>query len=200
MKDWGRKRGVLLRTLAALTGAGVFLFAYPSLSPLLEALLGRATLFSAALAMPGGALETVRQRYAPELYQEDDGPQPAPPSSQSQAPGSSSAPGEEAPSQGETSPSSQPQQPPAQLLPPLPQGEPPEIPEEYQAPLHQVNMTGESGNPAFCRYKFGWIRNYTKLELTEIDQVLETPAALTLEPGPEPQVLIYHTHTTESYG
>ncbi len=201
MKDWGRKRVVLLRTLAALTGAGVFLFAYPSLSPLLEALLGRATLFSAALAMPGGALETVRQRYAPELYQEDDGPQPAPPSSQSQAPGSSSAPGEEAPSpsQGDPAPSSQPQQPPAQLLPPLPQGEPPEIPEEYQAPLHQVNMTGESGNPAFCRYKFGWIRNYTKLELTEIDQVLETPAALTLEPGPEPQVLIYHTHTTESY-
>ncbi len=201
MKDWGRKRVVLLRTLAALTGAGAFLFAYPSLSPLLEALLGRATLFSAALAMPGGALETVRQRYAPELYQEDDGPQPAPPSSQSQAPGSSSAPGEEAPSpsQGDPAPSSQPQQPPAQLLPPLPQGEPPEIPEEYQAPLHQVNMTGESGNPAFCRYKFGWIRNYTKLELTEIDQVLETPAALTLEPGPEPQVLIYHTHTTESY-
>ena len=62
MKDWGRKRVVLLRTLAALTGAGVFLFASPSLSPLLEALLGRATLFSAALAMPGGALETVRQR------------------------------------------------------------------------------------------------------------------------------------------
>ena len=36
--------------------------------------------------------------------------------------------------------------------------------------------------------------------LLEIDQVLETPASVTLTKGKEPQVLIYHTHTTESYG
>lgn len=197
VKDWGRRGKVLLRTLAALLGAGVFLFAYPAAAPALEALLGRATLFSAALSMPGGALETIRQRYAPELFREDDVPPTAPSSQEAPAPessGASSGEGASAPESG--SPSAG---PPAELLPPLPAGKPPEIPEEYQAPLRQVNMTGESGNPAFCRYKFGWIRNYTKLELTEIDQVLETPASLTLEPGPEPQVLIYHTHTTESY-
>jgi len=191
------------RGLAALLGAGLFLFAYPSIAPGLDALLGRATLLSAAFAMPGGALETIRQRYAGEVREEQ---QSTPPSSSSSAPelfrpgeidpGTLPSPSSEEPLAPEEE---TPAQPPVELLPPLPQGEPPEIPEEYQAALRSMTMGGETGNPAFCRYKSGWIRNYTKLDLTEIDEVLETPSSVRVDKGPEPQVLIYHTHTTESF-
>ena len=76
MKGKEPKRKGWMGTLAALLGAGVFLFSYPTVGPLLEALLGRATLLSAAFAMPEGALETLRQRYSPELYEDlpDDPP------------------------------------------------------------------------------------------------------------------------------
>ena len=71
MKELGTHGTTLARGLAALLGAGLFLFAWPAVGPALEALLGRATLLSAAFAMPGGALDTARQRYAPDLYQPD---------------------------------------------------------------------------------------------------------------------------------
>ena len=204
VKELGTHGTTLARGLAALLGAGLFLFAWPAVGPALEALLGRATLLSAAFAMPGGALDTARQRYAPDLYQPDqnredmdlppllDLPQPgegsslpdsphAPPQDDTPAPGSSASryplpdwPGEE--------------------------GEPPEIPEKYQEPLLSRTITGEEDNSAFCRYREGWVRNYTTLTIEEVAQVLEQPAKVLLEENsPEPQVLIYHTHTTESY-
>lgn len=191
MKGLGARGKALLRALAALAGAGVFLFAWPAIAPGVELLLGRATLLSAAFAMPEGALDTIRQRYAPESAAQPPEPSqdqspfrpPAPQSSRSEPPASGSS------SAGESGD-------PA----PAPRPEPPAIPEEYQAPLRSATMTGEAGNPAFCRYKHGWIRNYTKLSLLEMDEVLETPATVALDPKEEgPQVLIYHTHTTESY-
>ena len=191
VKGTGARGRALLRALAALAGAGVFLFAWPAVGPGVEALLGRATLLSAALAMPEGALDTIRQRYAPEV--QPDPPPPPGPSSQSQPRPEASSPAPES--------SSAPEQPPPEPSEaPSPRPEPPEIPAEYQAPLLSATMTGETDNPAFCRYKYGWIRNYTKLSLLEIDEVLETPATVALDPlETGPQVLIYHTHTTESY-
>ncbi len=200
MKGFGAEGRQWRRGLAALLGAGVFLGAWPAIAPGVDALLGRATLLSAAFAMPGGALETLRQRYAGVLPEEELGSSSSTPElfrpgevTPGSLPAPSSAGEEELREEG------LPVQPPEELLPPAPVGEPPEIPAEYQTPLREVNMTGETGNPAFCRYRSGWIRNYTKLELLEIDQVLETPAAVAVEKSPEPQVLIYHTHTTESY-
>jgi len=195
----GRSGKALLRALAALAGAGVFLFAYPSVGPALEGLLGRATLLSAAFAMPEGALATIRQRYAPELEKQEP---PAPSSGESQSPGDGGS-GPEPPSSAAQQPLPEEEPPPEEqegAPSPAIRQEPPEIPEEYQAPLLSATMTGEPDNPAFCRYKWGWVRNYTKLSLLEIDEVLEAPAEVTLDPGEEgPQVLIYHTHTTESY-
>jgi len=200
VKEMGRSGRALLRALAALAGAGVFLFAYPSVGPVLEGLLGRATLLSAALAMPEGTLATIRQRYAPEL----EGPAPSVPSpSQSQGQAASGSGSEPSSSSAAQQPPPEEDPPPEEketAPPPVPQQEPPEIPEEYQAPLLSATMTGEMDNPAFCRYKWGWVRNYTNLSLLEIDEVLETPAEVVLEPDEEgPQVLIYHTHATESY-
>lgn len=189
----GKSSKTLLRGLAALAGTGVFLFAYPTVGPVLEGLLGRATLLSAAFAMPEGALATIRQRYAPELGEESPPPgflsgwreiQPEPePSASSQPPEE-----REGPSEPEEEPS------PAQW------NSPPEIPEQYRAPLLSATMTGEWNNTAFCRYQWGWVQNYTRLSLMDIDEVLETRAQVALDPDEDgPQVLIYHTHATESY-
>ena len=199
VKTWRMDGKQWRRGLAAFLGAGAFLLAYPAIAPGIDAVLGRATLLSAAFSMPGGALETIRQRYAGEVLPESQ-PEPEAPAS-SLPPPEVFRPGEVSPGLLEEpeSAASALDQPPEDLLPPPQEGEPPEIPEQYQAVLQTVNMTGEEENSAFCRYRQGGIRNYTKLEPAEIDQVLEEPAAVLLEKGPEPQVLIYHTHTTESY-
>lgn len=189
----GKRGKPLLRGLAALAGAGVFLFAYPVAGPALEGLLGRATLLSAAFAMPEGALDTLRQRYAT-----DQGEKQPPENSREQGQGQSR--GDSPPAA--SSQDSDPEEPdPVGEAQPRPSArQPPEIPEEYRAPLLSATMTGETDNPAFCRYQWGWVRNYTKLDLLEIDRVLETPAQVVLDPDEEgPQVLIYHTHATESY-
>lgn len=190
MKEMGKSTRTLLRALAALAGAGVFLFAYPVAGPVLEGLLGRATLLSAAFAMPEGALATIRQRYAPELGEESPPPgflsdwrekQPGP-SASSQPPDEPEEPDREA---EQSSPAWR---------------SPPDIPAEYRAPLLSATMTGEWNNTAFCRYQWGWVQNYTRLSLMDIDEVLETRAQVSLDPDEEgPQVLIYHTHATESY-
>ena len=94
----GARGRALLRALAALAGAGVFLFAWPAIAPGVELLLGRATLLSAAFAMPEGALDTIRQRYAPESAaqppesSQDQSPSrpPAPQSSRPEPPASGS--------------------------------------------------------------------------------------------------------------
>ena len=204
VKELGTHGTTLARGLAALLGAGLFLFAWPAVGPALEALLGRATLLSAAFAMPGGALDTARQRYAPNLYQPDqnredmdlppllDLPQSGESSSLPDSP--HAPPKDTAPAPGSTA-SRYP-------LPEWPgeEGDPPEIPEKYQEPLLSRTITGEEDNSAFCRYREGWVRNYTTLTIEEVAQVLEQPAKVLLEENsPEPQVLIYHTHTTESY-
>ena len=197
MKGKEPKRKGWMGTLAALLGAGVFLFAYPTVGPVLEALLGRATLLSAAFAMPEGTVETLRQRYAPELY--EDIPDDPPPQSSINPPASSQAPESQSPSSGsqETAPK---EEASSQVeLPPETPAELPEIPAQYQAPVISATMTGEAGNEAFYQYGSAWIRNYTNLGLEEIGKVLETPASVSVEASEEPQVLIYHTHTTESY-
>lgn len=193
MKEIGKSGKTLLRALAALAGAGVFLFAYPAAGPVLEGLLGRATLLSAAFAMPEGALASIRQRYLPEL----SGESPPPGFLQSSGQGQSGS-GEVSssqPNQEEGEPSYNEENTPSAF-----RQSPPDIPEEYQAPLLSATMTGELDNPAFCRFQWGWVRNYTDLSLLEIDEVLETPAQVALDPDEDgPQVLIYHTHATESY-
>ncbi len=199
MKGTGTDGRRLRRGLAALLGAGAFLLAYPAISPGLDLLLGRATLLSAAFSMPGGTLETIRQRYLGEEAPPED-PAPAPPESSSSVP-ELFHPGEVTPELLPPSPlEEEAGEPPEELLPRPREGTPPEIPQEYQAPLRTVNLTGEEGNRAFIPYGAGWVRNYTKLDPETVAEVLERPASVSLEAGsPEPQVLIYHTHTTESY-
>lgn len=75
----------------------------------------------------------------------------------------------------------------------------PEIPEEYQGELLWQTMVGSEDSEAFVKWGNSWVRNYTDLTSQEIEEILSTRADITVYDSNQPQVLIYHTHTTESY-
>jgi len=75
----------------------------------------------------------------------------------------------------------------------------PEVPEEYRGTVTELTMTGEE-SPAYIKWNHAWIRNYTKLPAAEVQKVLETPNRVTIDPKiTAPQILLFHTHATESY-
>ncbi|MEA5010804.1 MAG: stage II sporulation protein P [Angelakisella sp.] len=171
---------LLIKTTAALLGAAALFVLWPWVKPLADALLGQATLVSAVLTMPDGAALTLQERFAAEVIPPDeidtppDDPEVHPPASSSS---SSSPPRTDEPGFIANA----------------------DIPPEYQAALVENTVQGDANNLAFIQWQSGWIRNYTKLTREKILEVLATPDQLALTPGKEPQVLIYHTHTTESY-
>lgn len=142
---------------------------WPQLEPAAITLLQKAALFTTVLDMPAEALDLLRERYAAELE-----PDPLP----------------ETPE-----PAVQPQQPEE----PAPAEEAPEVPEEYRGTITELTMTGDN-SPAYVKWNNIWIRNYTKLTAAEVEKVLATPHQVALDPKAKgPQVLLFHTHATESY-
>ena len=69
--------------------------------------------------------------------------------------------------------------------------------EEYRGTILQENMSGSGTN--LIAYGEGLLRNYTELPADEIESIMEQGMNIHLEDTPEPQVLIFHTHATESY-
>ncbi len=53
--------------------------------------------------------------------------------------------------------------------------------------------------PKYIPFGSGYVQNLTNLTVTEVLNELNKPSALSLSAGSEPQVLLVHTHTTESY-
>ena len=74
----------------------------------------------------------------------------------------------------------------------------PRIPSAYRAELISENFSGKEGG-TLIRIGEGLLRNDTKYDNDEIKGWLEEAKSLTLKAGEEPQVLIYHTHATESF-
>ncbi len=74
----------------------------------------------------------------------------------------------------------------------------PEIPEENKAALVHKTYTAAPSN-IFIPLEAGFIKNCTSHSSNEILAQLENPPYFTVDPGDAPQVLIMHTHTTESY-
>ncbi len=92
-----------------------------------------------------------------------------------------------------------PQQEPEPEDPPPAEQQTPEIPEEYRGTVTELTMTGDD-SPAYVRWGSAWIRNYTGLTAQQIQKILETPSSVKLqERCAAPQILLFHTHTTESY-
>ncbi|MCL2035401.1 MAG: stage II sporulation protein P [Oscillospiraceae bacterium] len=148
----------------------------------------RAAVFSAALIMPDGGFLLLEERFASELYPPDE---------------ESGGAFESRPfPYGEAE---------------LPKGAPllsdedygialnggasarlPRIPEKYRASIISEDFSGHNGSN-LIRFGAGFIKNDTKNEDSDVAEILETGFALRFEDIMEPQVLIIHTHATESF-
>ncbi len=73
------------------------------------------------------------------------------------------------------------------------------IPKKYQAQLIEEHFTGKYDGNLFSKKGDVLIRNYTKITDEEIMDILEKPSDIKIKDITKPTVLIYHTHTTESY-
>ena len=86
-------------------------------------------------------------------------------------------------------------------LPPEPSSEvqtkPVLIPIEYQGPIIEETMSGQA-KAGFPSYGLGLIKNSTQLSDEEVSQIAQSAHELTISQS-GPQVLIYHTHATESF-
>lgn len=90
-------------------------------------------------------------------------------------------------------------EPPAPPVYSAPKPPPPkEIPEEYRGPLIEKNMAGYE-NSSFLKCGKGYLRNDTDLNTETIEEILAQPPHMQALKTKEPQVLIFHTHATESY-
>ncbi len=76
---------------------------------------------------------------------------------------------------------------------------PPDIPAEYSGILVGESFAG-ADSPSAEIFGDVYIRNSTDLTSDEINDIISSPADLGLDPNETaPQVLIYHTHGTESF-
>jgi len=53
--------------------------------------------------------------------------------------------------------------------------------------------------PIYTQFGSGCVRNYTSLSISYLNELLQTKASLKLQNSSAPQVLIVHTHATESF-
>lgn len=141
----------------------------------------RAAMLSAVISMPESSFDLLRERFIADLY-DDAGITPVAPPVHTPAP----APSE--PQQPAVTPD-EPEQPVIIR---------PDIPEEYAAPLISENFSG-IGNDKLLQFGAGRIRNDTSHEAADIEALFELPMQPLFEDTDGPQVLIYHTHATESF-
>jgi stage II sporulation protein P len=71
------------------------------------------------------------------------------------------------------------------------------IPQRYRGTIVQENMAGY--REGLLTYGAGYLRNYTEFSDEEIETIMKKGNNIQLEDTTEPQVLIFHTHATESY-
>lgn len=206
LKRYGRKQKISRRAstlFAMLLILPLSVIAAFSAPMDIGALTERAALLSAMVNMPEGSLALLESRFAQEIdesyYNSEETevePYMAPwpePSAPQQKPSSGTA------SQNEPSARPAPQtdgRPPVTAPSPA-KDKAPAIPKEHRGTLLQENMAGASNG--LLSYGVGKLRNYTEVSDEEVTSIMQKGMELKLEDIPEPQVLIFHTHATESY-
>lgn len=177
--------------LAVLVGS---LAAFPALSTALGSFLGKAAAASAMLQLPEGGISYLQNRFQDSLVQDEPVSQPevSAPAVQPEAPVS----------KAETPPpvQSQPESQPADVV--IPQT--PESPSiETIAPQNRGTITEKTftadQSSLYIPLSAGYIKNSTDLSNQQVAAFLAQPLELKLDSGSEPQVLIVHTHATESF-
>lgn len=71
------------------------------------------------------------------------------------------------------------------------------IPKAYRGTLLQENMCGRANN--LVSYAHGLLHNYTQVPDNDLLTVMKQGMNIELEDTKEPQVLVFHTHATESF-
>lgn len=155
----------------------------------------QAALASAMYSMPGQSLQILENRFSTEWYAEKE--------SVSQeikepvSPKEEPSPSQEVPPQiGESTSNviepSEDAEPVSKPKPP-----PEEIPEEYQGDIIEENMSGHVGNITLSSSS-GLIKNSTNISNEEVQELIESEDQVEISQT-GPQVLIMHTHATESF-
>ncbi len=179
---WAAAVGVLTGSLAA----------FPALPTALGGLLGKAAAASAMLQMPEGGISYLQQRFQDDLVQDE--PANAAPQSQVQQASSSAA---EQSSQAQTS--SEPASESAISIPQTPESPSVEtIAPENRGTITEQTYTADQSS-LYIPLSAGYIKNSTDLSNQQVSSLLAQPLALQLEQTDQPQVLIVHTHATESF-
>lgn len=150
-------------------------------------------------SVPDRALENLQQRFADEVAsspaEQPTTPQTAqqPAAPAEQEPETSSEATDETPSEASQSPAVDVSEIPENQQPPDDYS----IPEEYQGPIIEEDMS-VSDTTGYLSFGAGVIKNSTSLSDEEAQQYLEAENPVQID-SDGPQVLIMHTHATESF-
>ena len=197
-KNTALRRCVVWGLLAAAAVPGVLSTAvlYDHARQTLGGFVTDTAVFSALYSVPDRALENLQQRFAGEVYTapETDST-PSPPKQQPETSAEPEAPETEQKTAQEEaqSPSVDPSEIPENQQPPDDYS----IPEEYQGPIIEEDMS-VSDTTGYLSFGAGVIKNSTSLSDEEAQQYLEAENPVQID-SDGPQVLIMHTHATESF-
>ena len=197
-KNTALRRCVVWGLLAAAAVPGVLSTAvlYDHARQTLGGFVTDTAVFSALYSVPDRTLENLQQRFAGEVYTAPE--TDATPSPPRQQPETSAEP--EAP-ETEQKTAQEEAQSPAVDASEIPENQQPpddySIPEEYQGPIIEEDMS-VSDTTGYLSFGAGVIKNSTSLSDEEAQQYLEAENPVQID-SDGPQVLIMHTHATESF-
>ena len=197
-KNTALRRCVVWGLLAAAAVPGVLSTAvlYDHARQTLGGFVTDTAVFSALYSVPDRTLENLQQRFAGEVYTapETDST-PSPPKQQPETSAEPEAPETEQKTAQEEaqSPSVDPSEIPENQQPPDDYS----IPEEYQGPIIEEDMS-VSDTTGYLSFGAGVIKNSTSLSNEEAQQYLKAENPVRID-SDGPQVLIMHTHATESF-
>lgn len=200
-KNTALRRCVVWGLLAAAAVPGVLSTAvlYDHARQTLGGFVTDTAVFSALYSVPDRALENLQRRFADEVAsspaEQPTTPQTAqqPAAPAEQEPETSSEATDETPSEASQSPAVDASEIPENQQPPDDYS----IPEEYQGPIIEEDMS-VSDTTGYLSFGAGVIKNSTSLSDEEAQQYLEAENPIQID-SDGPQVLIMHTHATESF-
>lgn len=201
-KNAALRRCVVWGLLAAAAVPGVLSTAvlYDHARQTLGGFVTDTAVFSALYSVPDRALENLQRRFADEVASSpaeqpttpQTAQQPTAPAEQEPETSSSEA-TDETPSEASQSPAVDASEIPENQQPPDDYS----IPEEYQGPIIEEDMS-VSDTTGYLSFGAGVIKNSTSLSDEEAQQYLEAENPVQID-SDGPQVLIMHTHATESF-
>ncbi len=194
-----KQRNMAVKRLAAVSALVLLVPAFFYVASLNASLLGEAgesaAILSAALNMPDGSIDLLKERFREEIFGK---PTETPQASEPAQP----QPQEE--QQHTHTPKPEQTTAPESTVEPIPEHsplnptKPPNIPAKYEAEIISENFAGRDGG-TLIPFGAGYIKNETKQSAEKIEKLLEKNHELVFENIAEPQVLIFHTHATESF-